>query len=463
MSDPQSASTVEKEESRGGSVARSHAKRLERRDYEKIPDSKLSRIASLGDPKSYLDHRDPSSLLSKILIPRVPDTDNITFVRQTILEVFEKQLGAKGPPEGHGRLGWHVETPTFHVDTPEGRKKMTNIVLTKNPAAPRKLVLSAHYDSKYFSARSGMSGFVGATDSAAPCAMLVDVAVALDEALDSRERRIASEGHSSSIRSEETTLQLVFFDGEEAFRFWTHQDSIYGSKQLAMDWTTQYWDPANYLDLETSHAPKLSRRRLTSKYGPVKHIDTIEMLVLLDLLGTRDPTVPSFFESTEWAHREWQGIEKRLSKLGLLYPAGRVDPSPSFFTDRKSFGGIEDDHLPFLANGVPILHIIPSPFPSVWHKLSDNADALDYPTVYAWSMILRVFVSEYLSLDFSESSRRTSSPQTAESIQAPDAKGRAEVEHQGASESFPASSQEGCLKLGDSVKAKRTFPLGTAR
>ncbi len=35
-----------------------------------------------------------------------------------------------------------------------------------------------------------MAEFVGATDSAAPCAMMVDLAVALDDALDARERRL---------------------------------------------------------------------------------------------------------------------------------------------------------------------------------------------------------------------------------------------------------------------------------
>ena len=33
----------------------------------------------------------------------------------------------------------------------------------------------------------------------------------------------------------ETTLQLVFFDGEEAFKDWTATDSVYGAR----------WDPSN--------------------------------------------------------------------------------------------------------------------------------------------------------------------------------------------------------------------------
>jgi len=30
----------------------------------------------------------------------------------------------------------------------------------------------------------------------------------------------------------QTTLQLVFFDGEEAFKDWTDTDSIYGSRYV---------------------------------------------------------------------------------------------------------------------------------------------------------------------------------------------------------------------------------------
>jgi hypothetical protein len=35
----------------------------------------------------------------------------------------------------------------------------------------------------------------------------------------------------------------------------------------------------------------------------------------------------------------------------------------------------------------------------VWHKISDDAGALDYATMHAWCMILRLAVAEYLDLD----------------------------------------------------------------
>ena len=47
------------------------------------------------------------------------------------------------------------------------------------------------------------------------------------------------------------TLQLIFFDGEEAFVRWTRQDSTYGSRNLAKVWQGT---PYTYRDLSLSHS-----------------------------------------------------------------------------------------------------------------------------------------------------------------------------------------------------------------
>ncbi len=60
-----------------------------------------------------------------------------------------------------------------------------------------------------------------------------------------------------------------------------------------------------------------------------------------------------------------------MRKLDALAPAGeKAALGPPFLSSNKAWGGIEDDHLPFLRNGVPILHMITNPFPHVWHRLS---------------------------------------------------------------------------------------------
>ena len=405
-----------------------HAVRSQTRDYGRLSSEAVPAVAALSDPATFLDTRNPSSLLSQILIPRPPDTDNSRKVREAILDVFRKQLGAKESASAgssstmdwnaKGKLGWHIEQHTFTTDTPEGKKKMTNIILTKNPAAPRKLVVSAHYDSKYFPASSGMAGFVGATDSAAPCAMMVDLAVALDDALDARERKIHAQEQAKPSIAQETTLQLVFFDGEEAYKVWTQTDSIYGSRALAQHWTTTFWDATQFDTSRTSHAPKLTARRHRSTYGPIEHMNTIEHMVLLDLLGAPNPTIPSYYDSTKWFHDAMSDAETRLRQAKVLWPAGDMahQNARSFFSQHRPWGGIEDDHLPFLHAGVPILHLIPSPFPSVWHKLSDDVTALDYPTMHAWCMILRLAVAEYLDLDIAAVAQKRAYAEEGEPI-----------------------------------------------
>ena len=55
--------------------------------------------------------------------------------------------------------------------------------------------------------------------------------------------------------------------------------------------------------------------------------------------------------------------------------------------------------LSFFFPDVPILHLIPVPFPDEWHTMKDNADAIHYPTVEKLNVILRIFVAEYMELD----------------------------------------------------------------
>lgn len=66
---------------------------------------------------------------------------------------------------------------------------------------------------------------------------MLDIAETLDPLLNARARRIeeAEMGLGEEDMDEymaETTLQLIFFDGEEAFITWTAQDSIYGARSV---------------------------------------------------------------------------------------------------------------------------------------------------------------------------------------------------------------------------------------
>ena len=73
-----------------------------------------------------------------------------------------------------------MESDPFEEDTPLfGKLQFENIVATLNPKARRHLVIACHYDSKYFREYN----FVGATDSAVPCAMMINLAYVLADPL----------------------------------------------------------------------------------------------------------------------------------------------------------------------------------------------------------------------------------------------------------------------------------------
>ena len=191
---------------------------LKRRNptYSPLSDAALAALPSLSSFEAILDYNRPDSLLAQLLIPRAAGTQNLTNLQAMVTKHFTK-------------LDWHVERDHFETMTPYGTKSFTNLIFTHDPQATRRLVLSAHLDSKYFPT-APQNQFVGATDSAAPCAMLLDLASSLTNWLDLRKKRVLAEGGEEGTLGQGETLQIVFFDGEEAFKDWTATDSIYGAK-----------------------------------------------------------------------------------------------------------------------------------------------------------------------------------------------------------------------------------------
>ncbi|KAH0561924.1 hypothetical protein GP486_003369 [Trichoglossum hirsutum] len=333
-------------------------------------------------------------LLAPILIPRVPGTPNSTAVLNHFVNFFKANL-----PE------WQLTFQNSTSTTPaNGGKEVpfVNLIATRDPPWAQsgevgRLTLVAHYDSKLYP-----TGFIGATDSAAPCAMLMHIARSVDEALTKKWSAMEAEGVDEFDGLEEHTgLQIIFLDGEEAFISWTATDSLYGARSLAAEW-------------EHTHHSALSTYRTP--------LSSISLFVLLDLLGEKNPTVPSYFRTTHWAYRHLSALEARLRSLSLFlsspnHPSKRqrtgdsdqVKPSgeePLFLKDGEKaskggfFGGmILDDHVPFLTRGVEVLHLIPSPFPRVWHEMDDDGEHLDIDTVEDWAMLVMAFVAEWMELE----------------------------------------------------------------
>ncbi|XP_046660872.1 glutaminyl-peptide cyclotransferase-like [Homalodisca vitripennis] len=295
----------------------------------------VSQIAGLSNMERF------DKILTKILVPRVVGTESHQKVREYIMGEMKN-------------LDWTVETQVSEQNTPLGQLTFTNIVARLNPSADRYLVLACHYDSK----KMHEGAFLGATDSAVPCAMMIDLAYALQDSLE-------------QFKKSELSLMFVFFDGEEAFVEWGPDDSIYGARSLA-----NMWEQNKYPEITSS----------------TDHLDRMDLLVLLDLLGAPRPTFFSYFKKTNKWYLQMVSAERRLTDLGLL----KKKNNEVYFYKMHLTAHIEDDHIPFLHKDVPCLHVIPTPFPDCWHKMSDNRNALDFDTIDNLNKILRVFVLEYL-------------------------------------------------------------------
>ncbi|CRK11018.1 hypothetical protein BN1723_009225 [Verticillium longisporum] len=106
----------------------------------------------------------------------------------------------------------------------------TNLIFVRDPPWAKvgdvgRLTLVAHYDSLY-----KPDGFIGAIDSAAPCAMLMQTALGIEEALAKKWKAMQDSGDAGMGLEEEVGVQILLLDGEEAWVRWTAEDSLYGSR-----------------------------------------------------------------------------------------------------------------------------------------------------------------------------------------------------------------------------------------
>ena len=123
----------------------------------------------------------------------------------------------------------------------------------------------------------------------------------------------------------------------------------------------------------------------------------------MDLLGTPEVKLYNLQPKTSWIWERIVEIEARLARNNLLSPSkvhammelketGYFIPNPPYWSNMAMSGGagVDDDHRPFMERGVPIVHVIPSQFPRVWHKKSDNADAIKPEVSQDFARIFRI-------------------------------------------------------------------------
>ena len=284
-------------------------------------------------------------------------------------------------------LGWMVEVDTFQTSSVfDEDVTFSNVVATQDPDKPRQLVLSCHYDSK-----KSPTGFLGATDSAVPCAIILNIATSLDSIIKMQDKE-------SGI-----SLQLVFFDGEEQLYENTlfGPDGLYGSKHMARKLKESSYtsNPGDTVRLGQFPVLVMTTRLGTwCQEGEATEMDRIDLLLLLDLIGAPAP----FFEN--YVDEETGLCNLFSDELSEIENAivGDVGDDQKYFHDFCwTIDDTVDDHTPFVDQGLrKNLHVISDPFPEVWHTMDDDWEHLEFESISRINRIFRVFVAEYLNLEF---------------------------------------------------------------
>ena len=211
----------------------------------------------------------------------------------------------------------------FTAATPQGKVRMANVIAELPGETADVIILASHYDTKYFKDIR----FVGANDGGSSTGALLEIARVL--AADQRPRRF--------------TYQFVFFDGEEAFcEEWSQclggKDNTYGSRHLV---------------------ERLRREKLK---------DRVKAMILLDMVGDRDLTIPREQTSTPWLVAVIWGTAREL---------GYAKEFPS-----RPFSIGDDDHMPFIRAGIPAVDVIDYEYGDgpednrYWHTKEDTLDKL---------------------------------------------------------------------------------------
>ncbi|MEY2506957.1 MAG: glutaminyl-peptide cyclotransferase [Verrucomicrobiota bacterium] len=228
--------------------------------------------------------------------PRPPGTEAIEKTRAYLI----KQLEA---------AGWKVERQSFSDDTPRGKVQFVNLIATFGAHSAPSFLVCSHYDTKTWD----NGRFVGANDAGSSTGVLVEMARVLAE-------RPAIAGK----------VELVFFDGEEAYEAFTETDGLYGSRYFAKQLVAQ-------------------RRAKLFRGG-----------ILFDMIGDKSLTITLPPDSPPDLARD------------IFASADALNLRKHFtYFDRD----VTDDHTPLNEIGIPVIDLIDFDYPP-WHTLDDTMDKL---------------------------------------------------------------------------------------
>jgi len=209
------------------------------------------------------------------------------------------------------KAGWKIERQEFEGETPRGTIKFCNLIARYGDDPKRQeAIVCSHYDTKLFDTIR----FVGASDGGSSTGALIELARTL--------------AHDPGLARR---VELVFFDGEEAFVHFTETDGLYGSRHYA----------------ETL--------RDSGRYKQFK------FAILWDMMGPKNLTITL---SPESPPALTGGILKAADALG-------VRKDFTFYRD-----DIYDDHVPLQHMAeMPAIDLIDFNYPP-WHTAADTLDKL---------------------------------------------------------------------------------------
>ena len=223
--------------------------------------------------------------------------------------------------------GWQTSEQAFEDNTPRGKIRFVNVIARFGKTANPSFLLCSHYDTKtFYSFR-----FVGANDGGSSTGLLLEMATAL--------------ANSPELAQK---IELVFFDGEEAYEEFSETDGLYGSRYFASQLT---------------------------KDGSAKKF---RGGILFDMVGDRSLTITLPPDSPPQMAR---GIFDSAEALKLR----------NHFTYFSQ--GVTDDHTPLNSIGIPSIDIIDFDYPP-WHTAEDTMDKLSAESLQTVGSVALYYLSE---------------------------------------------------------------------
>jgi glutaminyl-peptide cyclotransferase len=226
--------------------------------------------------------------------------------------------------------GWQVTRQAFTNDTPRGKVQFVNLIARfprdKRAESPSFLFCS-HYDTKLFDTFR----FLGANDGGSSTGLLLEMARVL--------------GQHKSIAEK---VELVFFDGEEAYENFSETDGLYGSRHFARE-------------LQSGDAKEF-------RGG-----------ILFDMVGDRSLGITFPTDTPAAMARD-------------LFAAADALKLREYFSylDRD----LLDDHVPLNAVGIPTIDIIDFDYPW-WHTADDTMDKISAKSLQIVGSVALYYLVEF--------------------------------------------------------------------